>query len=111
MPVDVLAAGLLHDIGKIKFPLNVVERVMNVIGYALFPKAVSRWGDCEPEGLYKPFVVAKKHAHWGAELAAACPSSPLTISLIRRHQEALRSDPIMDEERWLALLQMADDAS
>jgi hypothetical protein len=42
-------------------------------------------------------------------MAQAAGSNPLTISLIRRHQDKLDVEPIVAEDRLLQQLQWADD--
>jgi hypothetical protein len=113
---DLLAAALLHDVGKSRFPLNPLERSAVVIGYALWPEQAKKWGQGQPWGWKRPFVVAAQHPRWGAEMAQAAGAAPLTVNLIRRHQEARQgrerqgeSDGI--EDQLLAQLQRYDDES
>jgi hypothetical protein len=103
---DLLAAALLHDVGKILAPLSLMGRVIVVIGKHFFPKAAERWGDGEPHGLRRPFMTAYQHPAWGADLAFAAGASPRTCELIRRHQDSSASDDPM-----LASLQSVDDES
>lgn len=99
-----LTAALLHDVGKILYPLSPIERAIIVLGQRIFPRQVSAWGKGEPRGFRRPFVVAERHAEWGAELAARAGAPELTINLIRRHQDfAAKDDPL------LLALQAADD--
>jgi hypothetical protein len=104
-----LAAALLHDVGKILYPLSVWERVIIVVVKHLFPKAIRRWGMARPRGLRRPFVVAARHAEWGADLAARAGASPRTVELIRRHQDPPDPHPGSRAERLLAVLRQADD--
>jgi hypothetical protein len=104
-----LAAALLHDVGKILYPLSVWERVMIVLGKRLFPWAARHWGMDRPRGLRRPFVVAAHHPEWGADLAARAGASPRTVELIRRHQDLPDPQPGSRAERLLAALQQADD--
>lgn len=112
---DLLIAALLHDVGKIKFPLHVWERVEIVLLKKLAPGKAAAWGTLQPVGWRKPFAVALKHPDWGADLAEQAGASPLTVSLIRRHQEkdeldsaAIANDP---EKRLLRQLQIYDNES
>ncbi len=107
---DLLAAALLHDIGKILSPLSIIERIVIVLGRRLFPAAVKRWGGGSPRGLRHAFVVAERHPRWGADLAAQAGASPRTVDLIARHQEKLAGPPRTQTERMLAALQAADDS-
>jgi hypothetical protein len=106
---DLLAAALLHDVGKILSPLSIFDRVIIVLGGRLFPKAARRWGDGMPRGLRRPFVVAACHAEWGADLVEQSGASLRTVELIRYHQSPLIPNPTSRTERLLAVLQAADD--
>lgn len=117
-PPELLQAALLHDVGKTLAPLNIVERVWVVVGQKLFPGAWTRWGEGQPRGWRKAFVVAAQHDRWGADLAAQAGASPITISLIRRHQSpvdapagALAGAPATREDELLKRLQSADNES
>jgi hypothetical protein len=86
---DLLAAALLHDVGKSRYRLHLWERVLIVLSNALFPHKVKSWGQSEPRGWRRPFVIAEQHPNWGSEMAIQAGASSLTASLIRRHQEIL----------------------
>ena len=108
---DLLAAALLHDVGKVVVPLSLLERVLIVLGKRLFPDAVHRWGKGTPRGLHRPFVVAARHTDWGAELAAQAGASPLTVELVRRHHAAPEDQAGPAADRLLAALRSADGKS
>ncbi len=105
-----LVAALLHDVGKTRYRPRAWERVLGTVGERFFPDRITRWGRGEPRGWRRPFVIRAQHAAWGAEMAAAAGSSPLTVTLIRRHQDKA---PTLDEETAALLrsLQTADDRS
>ncbi len=84
---DLLAAALLHDLGKSCHPLSIWERTLIVLGKAFFSRQAGQWGKGEPRGWRRAFVVAAQHPAWGAEMAVQAGASPLTAALIRRHQE------------------------
>lgn len=105
---DLLSAALLHDVGKSCYPLRIWERVMVVIGKALAPRQTECWSREEPRGWKRPFVVARRHAAWGAELAAASGASPLTVELIRRHHDPAAEGPVHTTDRLLQQLQIFD---
>lgn len=106
---DLLVAALLHDVGKSKALSRWWDRPAVVLGQALFPDRSDFWASGSGNGWNRPFVVKKCHPEWGAAAAAACGSSPLTVSLIRKHEELLKDDEGSRERRLLALLQWADN--
>ncbi len=107
-PPVVQMAALLHDVGKLRVRLWPWERALAVLGNAFFPRQVRRWAQGEPRGWRKPFVVAARHPHWGAEMVAAVYPDPLLRDLIRWHQA---TDPPLppDARSWLRRLQAVDD--
>ena len=105
---DLLAAALLHDVGKTKVNLSVWDRILIVVTEFLKPGRVKIWGQGDLRSWKRPFVVRLRHAHWGAEMTRSAGSSPLTIGLIRHHQDPLPQDPKSIEDEMRCLLQWAD---
>jgi hypothetical protein len=118
---DLITATLLHDVGKTLYPLHLWERGLIVLAKALFPRQVKLWGrnPVREKTLFswqRPFVIAEQHPAWGADLAARAGTSPLAVSLIRRHQEIHsfsqnESDPRSQEDQFLSVLQSVDNES
>jgi hypothetical protein len=106
---DLLTAALLHDVGKVLFPLSPLERVVIVMGKRFFRQNVARWGEGTSKRIGRPFIVAARHPEWGADLAEQAGASPNTVELIRRHHESLPPKPGSQIEHLLAALQAADD--
>jgi hypothetical protein len=87
---DLLVAALLHDVGKSHHPLRLWERPIVVLTRLFRPAMVVRWGQGAGDkdwGWKRPFVIYEQHPAWGAQMAAAAGCSPLTVWLIRGHQE------------------------
>lgn len=89
---DLLAAALLHDVGKSVHPPSILDRIIVVLANQFFSGRVLRWGNSEPHGWRRPFAIAVHHAGWGAELAAAHGASPSLVDLIRSHQDPLPAE-------------------
>lgn len=117
---DLLVAALLHDAGKSRFPLRLWERALIVLAKAICPGWLKRWGRAPASGSWeemgwrRAFIVAERHADWGAEMAAQAGASALAVRIIRRHQDrevqtAAGSSGL--EERLLLALQAVDDES
>lgn len=112
---DLLVAALLHDVGKSRYPLSVWERAMIVLGSALAPSRMERWGREDLDGAAltwrRAFITAAQHPRWGAELAAQAGVSPLAAALIHQHQTPAPAVPTNEEEKLLLLLQSVDNNS
>lgn len=108
---DLLVAALLHDVGKTKHPLRIWERVWIVLVKAFFPGLADQWGNSEPTGWKRAFVVAEQHAEWGAQLAAKAGASALTVELIRLHQNHHPRHFVNQSAGLLQRLQEADQES
>lgn len=110
---DLLAAALLHDVGKIRLPLSIWERSLIVLVQFLLPRQAVAWGQGGANGWRRPFVLKARHPAWGAEMARAAGSRPLTVSLIYYHQSTLSSPEVValstTEVKLLGCLQWADD--
>lgn len=105
-----LAAALLHDIGKTQVRLHWWDRVFIVLGVVLGKRVYTRWGQGRPYGWRKGIVVRLNHPTWGAEMTEMIGSDPLTVALIRRHQDLLPENAAATlENELLRLLQWADD--
>jgi putative nucleotidyltransferase with HDIG domain len=105
---DLLAAALLHDVGKSVHTPSVLDRIMAVIANLLFPRRVLKWGASEPHGWRRAFAINFQHSSWGAELAAAHGASSTLVDLIRHHQDPLPSQAHTSRESLLKELRRVD---
>lgn len=107
---ELLQAALLHDLGKVKFPLKPLERAVAVLLMGLLPALADRLAAGEPKGIRKPLVVYHNHPDWGAALAEKAGCSPLTVWLIRNHESPAQRDFSSEEAGQLLIkLQNADN--
>lgn len=107
---DLLAAALLHDIGKIHRPLRLWERVFVVLATSLAPDWAAGWADEHGHALRSALAVSRNHPQWGAEMLAAVGASQRLIELVRRHQDH-PAEPTSDTDHLLRRLQQADNQS
>lgn len=105
---DLLAAALLHDIGKSQVRLRLWERVLIVVTSWLAPGRVRLWGEGQLTSRRRPFVIAVRHPAWGAEMIRQAGGSEELVTLVLRHQEDLPPDPAKEIDRLLYRLQEAD---
>jgi len=112
---DLLAAALLHDVGKIQYPLQLWERVWVVLAHTLMPGWVKKWGS-QPIQAGQPFpawrkalMVAEQHPRQGAELAAQAGSTSMVVALILRHHETRTNQAQGLEDLLLRKLQVVDN--
>lgn len=103
-----LAAALLHDVGKSAAWLTPVHRAIIVLLGRFWPAALG-WLSREPaSGWRRSFVVQRTHAELGAQWAEQAGCQPASVTLIRRHQEPPPACPRDELEAWLVQLQAAD---
>lgn len=112
---DLLVAALLHDVGKLHYRMNPLERTLVVVVQTLLPGQARRWGNLPAggwEGLpgwRKAFILAEHHAEWGAELARGAGVSPLAERLIRGHQHPDQAAADEQENSLLHRLWVVDN--
>ena len=105
---EVLAAGLLHDAGKAVASIGPIQRAIIVVTQHVAPEWSARYSAADWQsvrGLARWLAVAYQHPQIAAEQARQCGCDPLTIDLIRRHQDHqdANADPL------LIVLQHVDD--
>jgi putative nucleotidyltransferase with HDIG domain len=108
-----LAAALLHDVGKTRAPFYLPERVL-VLVWKFAPAVALRLGQQERLSWWRrPFMISVQHPTWGAEMAKAAGADPELIALISAHQDKASGPPQQNDRfsRLLAALQAADEAN
>ncbi len=107
---DVAVAALLHDCGKILYPLAIWQKSVAVITRKIAPNYYHRWSKKSPtHWWYRAFVVAEHHPQWGADLVAETGASDQTVWLIAHHAD--KSCPLHAYGNALRDLQRADDVN
>lgn len=108
---QLLAAALLHDVGKAATRIPSWQQAVIVLLERFAPRLLARLSRGElVQRWRRPFVVHARHPQVGARWAQEAGCSPLTVALIRRHQERLATSQA-EEDQLLAALQAADRLS
>ncbi len=112
VPSDLAVAALLHDVGKVCYPVTVVQKTFAVLLRTLAPARYLQLSKGDPKSpLARPFVVYERHAAWGAELAQAAGVSTTSEWLIAHHQEVASRWQGHPAHALLVRLQAADDTN
>jgi len=110
---SLLKAALLHDVGKVRLRLTILDRCFIVLASVLMRQRAASWGK-DPNPPYrqrKAFVIREWHPAWGADMAEAAGADTLTVRLIARHQTKGLESGNREEDELLRQLQWADDQS
>jgi putative nucleotidyltransferase with HDIG domain len=105
---DLLAAALLHDVGKSQVQVKLWERVLIVLASWLTPNRSRHWGEGELTSWRRPFVIAVHHPTWGAEMIRQAGGSEKLVTLVLRHQDDLPPNSTIEIDQMLSRLQEAD---
>jgi hypothetical protein len=104
---DLLTAALLHDVGKVAAQLPAWQRGIFVLAERFAPGMLDRALSSEAGSRRSSLADYAGHAAIGAHWAEKVGCSPLSVALIRRHEEQLETCQT-EEDRLLATLQAAD---
>lgn len=81
-----IQAALLHDCGKIRYPLKIWQRAYIVLCAKLpYPVQEFLQGLSKYKALSLPLTLARQHPEWGAVLASQAGLAEEVIELIRDH--------------------------
>ncbi|MCY3832280.1 MAG: HD domain-containing protein [Chloroflexi bacterium] len=106
---ELVAAALLHDVGKARHPLALWQKTLAVLLDALAPAFCSKLSEAEEIRFWRaPFIVRRRHPRWGGEILRRCNSSAAVIWLVEHHQDELASHRDHEWYNLLARLQRAD---
>lgn len=103
-------AALLHDVGKIRYPISLWQRSLPVLVKAFSPALLDRLSKRDPRsGWTRGFVVYVYHPAWSGEIIAAGGGSADAVWLAVHHADDAddwRDHPLHGD---LVRLQFADD--
>jgi len=108
---DLLAAALLHDVGKAAAPIPAWQRAIIVLVENYSPQMLDMLSQGEAKGLRRPFVIYARHAERGAAWAEEAGCSPVAVALIRRHHEPTTDLTSTEQAKLLKILQAADSVN
>ncbi|MCU0498392.1 MAG: HD domain-containing protein [Anaerolineae bacterium] len=109
-PRELAVAALLHDVGKIRYPMAIWQKSLAVVIVKLFPRHAQRWSQADERVRWaRPLIVKARHPQWSGELLLATHSHPLAIWLVTHHQDAADLWLEHPDFKLLQRLQAADN--
>jgi hypothetical protein len=110
-PHDLAIAALMHDCGKIRYPLSVYGKTVAVLVRKLIPPLYRYAASQNPETAVwaRPFVVASHHPAWSADILRENGASDCAVWLAEHHQEVVAMWMDHPHAALLWRLQQADD--
>jgi hypothetical protein len=106
---DLLAAALLHDVGKAHVRPALWQRVLAALGEPLLKNRMTTLSNQPARGWRKAFIIAAAHPHWGAKMVAEAGGSDRLCRLIHYHQAQDLNGLPYDEVYLVRRLQTFDN--
>lgn len=111
-PDDLAIAALLHDAGKIRYPMAIWQKTLAVLVRAGSNTLYRQWSTGNPQNPFKrACVVAEQHPRWSGELVTETGASERALWLIIHHADALTRWTSHPYSNLLKRLKDADDAN
>lgn len=108
-PPELLAAALLHDVGKSRPRVRLWHRVVYVLAGRLAPGWLARRCAAPATGCWGGLAALENHAQVGARLVAAAGASEMVVWLVAHHHaDPAALDAPAAERGLLQALQAAD---
>jgi len=95
---NLLAAALLHDVGKANAGLGTLQRSIIVLLRAVYPRVIDAIASPNTASWRYPFWVHRHHGEIGADLLAQAGARDRVVELARRHQ-----NPSVEDSQAMAL--------
>ncbi|MEM6284089.1 MAG: hypothetical protein AAF787_17990 [Chloroflexota bacterium] len=110
-PHDLAVAALMHDCGKVRYPLSVYGKSIAVVMRRALPPLYHYGSERNPQRdvWARPFVVAAYHPLWSGETLRECGGSERATWLVTHHQESVTRWQHHPDCGLLWRLQKADD--
>lgn len=111
-PDDLAVAALLHDAGKIRYPLAIWQKTLSVLVKTLLPALDARLIAEDRLSFWRaPFVVRHYHPGWGGELLRESGASDTIVWLVTHHADSAQRWQTHPSHSLLLRLQEADNAN